>query len=428
MSVVLNNSEDLISPGPSSETAIKFARHIAQSFGDVWEDDPDLMTRFFPVTEHVRHTFSKMQSRRSKPYLDDHWVGIKSNPTKLSQLYTPLNNLINNIIRAFDLEADEDGNRRRCINTSRSKVFPQPFPILWPSLLLAGSGKHFVNSPASRPLGDYSLAISPVEVWIEDNTNQDAEKKAVEDSQNKLTTYVRDIFANQFNRRFVFGIVLSQKTVSICLFDRSGILRSSPLEYHKYPERFCALVAGLTSLNPTEIGLDATMFVDALEQGYIRTTEIMGRSKLKHTNYILKRRLHFSSFPVGRGTMCFAAKDPTDKAITYVIKDSWMDIDLDGKESEASLLAHAKACGVTTGIPSFRHFEEIRVKDSWQTWRADRILFNRRLPPKLSATNDRLHTRTVMTPFGKPLLEFASRQEFLIAYRDAFKGMYWPYT
>jgi len=44
---------------------------------------------------------------------------------------------------------------------------------------------------------------------------------------------------------------------------------------------------------------------------------------------------------VGRDTICFAAVDDEQKK-QYVIKDAWVSVEeLEGKELEASLLAHA---------------------------------------------------------------------------------------
>ena len=409
-------------PEPSTEPAVREAREVARKLGDVWEDDGGLIQRFFPVTKHVRQVFKDMQNDLTKPYHGDHWVGVKRNPAKLSQLYTPLNNLINKIIRAFSLENDGGGNRRLCINTSRSKVYPKPFPLLWPALLLAGSGKHLINSGAHRPLPDYTLAISPIEIYPEGEDEDDKERKEMGHSQSRLATYMRDLFECQLNRRFAFGLILSQKSVTVYLFDRSGILRSKPLDYHKSPEQFCAIIAGLASLDPDAIGLDSSWRVDE-HGGYIRMVESIGRNRTKNVEYKLERLLHVSSFPVGRATTCLSVLDPVDENIKYAMKDSWVDVSIEGKESEASLLEHARTCGVTEGLPVFKHFEEVRVRNGSRGSRLDRVLLNRNLA-FASTSNDRIHTRALMTPVGKPLLEFTSRQEFLIAYRDAFKGLH----
>jgi hypothetical protein len=126
---------------------------------------------------------------------------------------------------------------------------------------------------------------------------------------------------------------------------------------------------------------------------------------------------------VGRGTICFAVVDEDMKQ--YVIKDAWVSVgELEGKESEASLLAHARSCGISKGIPLLRHSEEVHVKGEAGRERPDTILNNRQATSTSNLKLERLHTRLVMSPYGKPLEEFSNRRELLLAYHDALQGAF----
>jgi len=109
----------------------------------------------------------------------------------------------------------------------------------------------------------------------------------------------------------------------------------------------------------------------------------------------------------------------------FVIKDSWAAIgDLEGKESEASLIALARLRGVSKGIPQIRHAEELRVRSLNGRAGLDTILGNRQDHSGHHSQLDRVHRRIVMSPYGKPLHQFSNRKELLLAYHDAVQGAF----
>jgi len=111
----------------------------------------------------------------------------------------------------------------------------------------------------------------------------------------------------------------------------------------------------------------------------------------------------------------------------FVIKDSWVATgDLIGKESEASLIALARRRGVSQGIPQLRHAEELRVRGLNGRVGLDTILGNRQDHSGHHPQLDRVHTRLVMSPYGKPLHQFSNRTELLLAYHDAIQGEFMP--
>ena len=109
----------------------------------------------------------------------------------------------------------------------------------------------------------------------------------------------------------------------------------------------------------------------------------------------------------------------------YVIKDCWVSVnELEGKGSEASLLTHARSSGISKGIPLIRHLEEVQVRGEAGREQPDTILNNRRASLPDNFELERIHTRLVLSPYGKPLPseKFSNRRELLLPYHDALQG------
>ena len=49
----------------------------------------------------------------------------------------------------------------------------------------------------------------------------------------QLFKYIRQVFHESFDRRFVFGIVLARSKITVYLADRSGILGSDYFDMHE---------------------------------------------------------------------------------------------------------------------------------------------------------------------------------------------------
>jgi len=62
--------------------------------------------------------------------------------------------------------------------------------------------------------------------------------------RDRLATDTQQMIHYQYNRRYAFGLVLSQQTLTVYMFDRSGVVSSPSLDYHAHPQQFCAIIAG----------------------------------------------------------------------------------------------------------------------------------------------------------------------------------------
>jgi len=266
----------------------------------------------------------------------------------------------------------------------------------------------------NRPLAEYALGISALEIRLEQQDEGPL--------RDRLATVMQQMFLYQYNRRYAFGLVISQQTLTIHMFDRSGIVSSPSIDYHAHPNQFCAIIAGLASMDEARLGLDTTIMQDGL-RGVVRTREVVGKAGVKDVEYTLSKTLYYASDLVGRGTICFVAYEETAPKTLYVIKDSWFATgDLEGKESEVSLIAHAHNRGVSKGIPQIRHAEDVLVKGLNGCIGVDTVLNSRQDHSRDHLQFERVHRRLLMTPCGKPLQQFSNRKELLLAYHDAVQG------
>ncbi|KAH9945519.1 hypothetical protein B0H21DRAFT_809280 [Amylocystis lapponica] len=76
----------------------------------------------------------------------------------------------------------------------------------------------------------------------------------------QLCTYMRQVFREQVDRRFVLGLALCKTDLSVWLCDRSGLIGTqTPINIHKEPEKFIQVIAALALLNPEQLGWDTSM-------------------------------------------------------------------------------------------------------------------------------------------------------------------------
>ena len=416
------NFESSHLPSMASEDGPSFRRLLTDSLDilvaptrnhlqDAWTEDPDFFANFFPVNNIIRERFT---AARKGLHSRKRWIGIPSNPPAVSRLYTPLNNLVNILLDQFGLLDDHQGNRRLSLNTSKGIQGRMRYRIR-PSLLISGSGRHFLNFWESGPDRHYASAISPITIRLE---SQDEKF-----SRDCLSYCVQELLSFHHNRRYVFGVVMSQQTLVLHMFDHSGVTSSPPLDYHSNPEQFCAIIYGLASHDVERLGFDTSLSRKGESSWELRTNEVLSRKRRREVKYTIFAALYYIPYIIGRGTKCFAAADEDGKQ--YVIKDCWVSVDeLEGKESEASLLNHARSCGISRGIPLIRHSEEVHVRGEAGRGRPDTIFNNRHIMSPDNIKVERIHTRLVLSPYGKPLEQFSNRRELLLAYHDALQGQF----
>ena len=392
----------------------RLVERIRREMADTWRRDDQLLKKFFPVEPASDSKFS--QKARKELYNDNknqkRWKGIPSNPKSVSRLCTPLTRLMNSILHCCGISR----RNRLFLNThsESNQVISWPFVPISPGLFLAGAGNEFANAMAELPRAFTESGLCPIEVVLDSDDHEAA--------RDRLAVNTHLMFQIQENRRFAYGLIMTETGVTVYMFDHSGAVSSQPCNYHQEPEQFWALISGLASDKTERTGFDSSIFADGPIMK-IRTSEPIedGTSTVRH--YAVKESLfHFPSL-VGRGTICWLAERSDESESTFVIKDAWIaSEELAGRESEASLLRHVQTKGVVMGVVQIRHSEEVRRGVDASD--LDTVFRNRRVEGSSSSDRklDRVHTRIVMDTHGKTLDRFATRKELLLAFHDAVLG------
>ncbi|KAF8522849.1 hypothetical protein JB92DRAFT_3110422 [Gautieria morchelliformis] len=456
---------------PLSPDAVEAARYVEQvqhEFGDSWRLDNKFLEKFFPVCPAWKPDIDATQKRHYNARTS-RWKRIPKIPKAASKLYTPLRMLMNDI-----LLAEEQYRRRpsasdkalaqkpaqrtsaylhkhlwdkihvRCVLATHTKKKKLQSSRTWhghspvsPILFLAGAGAKVlgVRWTFIKPIA--RAGISPIEIIL-----------GSEDSlvgRDRLAASMTQVMSNQTHRRFAYGLIVTETTCTVYMFDHSGAVTSPPFDYHEHPAQFCAVIFGLGSDRGERVGFDQSMF-PGKKDFLVRTLVNPGEKSPKEVQYVIREGLFRFSSLVGRGTNVLrtlklddlnstsVVKDATiphgelpgresegsDINSTFVVKDAWIPRgDLPGRESEGSLLRHAQAKGVVNGIPQLEHFEEIRRSDDPND--LDTILRNRQIdqPTAEDLKLERVHTRIVLKPFAETIDHFETRKDLLLAFLDA---------
>jgi len=393
----------------------RLVQHVGREMADTWRRDDQLLQKFFPIEPAPDSKFSPQA--RKELYNDNQnqkrWKGIPSKPKSVSRLCTPLTRLMNTILHRYGISR----RTRLFLNThseSNLVVSTPPSPMS-PSLFLAGAGSEFANAAAQLPRAVTQSGLCPIEVILDTDNHQAA--------RDRLAVNIHLMFQNQDNRRFAHGLVITEKEVTVYMFDHSGSVASRPSNYHQDPEQFWAIITGLASDKTERTGFDSSIFGDG-RCAKIRTFEPTQLDSSKATHYTLKANLFQFHSLVGRGTICWIVRGPDDSDSTFAIKDAWIaPEELDGRESEATLLRHVQTRGVVAGVVQIHHSEEVRR--GLEATDLDTVFRNRRVEASASADRklDRVHTRVVMDAYYNTLDRFTTRKELLLAFHDAVLGM-----
>ncbi|KAH9937956.1 hypothetical protein B0H21DRAFT_894112 [Amylocystis lapponica] len=115
-----------------------------------------------------------------------------------------------------------------------------------------GTQEEVKSKQAKKARADWLRVHVPVEIK--------SDNKNIVPVVRQLCTYMRQVFREQADRRFVLGLALCKTDLSVWLCDRSGLIGTqTPINIHKEPEKFIQVIAALALLNPEQLGWDTSM-------------------------------------------------------------------------------------------------------------------------------------------------------------------------
>lgn len=217
--------------------------------------------------------------------------------------------------------------------------------------------------------------------------------------------------AQQANRRFARGLVVTETRVRLIHYDRGGVFATPFFDYHEDPRTFVRLILGLISNDEDVLGLDTSIqwTISATTKrkvsGTISTLDENNKSIPYDMLSITPDFVHHSIR--GRGTTCWRVKNPKSGGKPLMIKDAWRS---GTRNAEREYLAAAR---VVPGVVKMISFQD-RLDET-----------DKFRPASYSGTfsyHNRIKLRIVMEAHGLSILNFRTRYELVAALKDAIKG------
>ncbi|KAL1729885.1 hypothetical protein EV714DRAFT_212057 [Schizophyllum commune] len=217
------------------------------------------------------------------------------------------------------------------------------------------------------------------------------------------------VFRYQETRIYHIGIAFAGDSFQVAYYDRAGCILSGIYNVHEHPGTLVRTVMGLSYLGDSYLGKD---------------TSIVSRDGRQYTSvggveYEILECLASSGDILGKGTTCWRCRRPSTDA-QLVIKSKWTVVH-PYRTSEAEFLKKAAGInGVTTLVCEDK---VLRANGSPQDtmWLRDVL----QGPERLTILRDHPRMelrRLVLQPCGRPLEDFASKDELLGGFNDSIQG------
>ncbi|KJA28426.1 hypothetical protein HYPSUDRAFT_110781, partial [Hypholoma sublateritium FD-334 SS-4] len=134
-------------------------------------------------------------------------------------------------------------------------------------------------------------------------------------------------FHQQSNRKFVYGLLVTEKNFELHVFDRSGICYSIPWDIHRHPVEFVRMLLGIWSPDNELIGFNTSIYWEQDHLGDWRRFMNSVDASGSPTRYRLApRKPVFTIWQIaGRGTCCWRTRDKQGRKL--LIKESWRDVE-----------------------------------------------------------------------------------------------------
>ena len=235
---------------------------------------------------------------------------------------------------------------------------------------------------------------------------------------------LRQIFIQQPNRHFTRTLILTQSSVILYHFDRSGVTHTTSFNFHNHPIRFVQLIIGLSSKSERALGLDDSVqwvIADGRKvSGTIRAPDEDG--KMIDYDLVMDEKPFIRHAIRGRGTTCFPATHPKDKTKKVLVKSYWM---ADGRTPETEIYKQIKGVegvcemiAVETDRKQTKDFRPPAVSEDL----AQPTPSLSSTPPSQGLFLNRKQQRLVLKAYGSTIDHFTSAKQLLCALRDVISG------
>ncbi|KAL1673111.1 hypothetical protein EV122DRAFT_283305 [Schizophyllum commune] len=233
-----------------------------------------------------------------------------------------------------------------------------------------------------------------------------ADASELPEALQRLSSSAAHVLSTQDDRIFHLGLALAGDKYQLAYFDCAGRVLSAVYDMHEYPMYFLRILMGLTMLDKSSIGKDPS-FVSRGGQRYLTVA---------NREYEVIETLAIDKRVVGHGTVYWRCR--RENGTDVIVKSTWANAHQ--SPTEGDLFRAACSC---RGTPELVCEEKVFRSDGqpWSTmWirdtlsGQDRLRFIRRIRPLELR-------RLVLDSTGRPLKEFVSKDELLLALKDTIR-------
>ncbi|PIA18252.1 hypothetical protein COEREDRAFT_6501 [Coemansia reversa NRRL 1564] len=250
----------------------------------------------------------------------------------------------------------------------------------------------------------------------------------------QLFMYTRNIYANQFNRRFAWGLTVCGTFVCACLFLHDNIRASSTMDVSTPAGRkaFVSLLVNWSICEEERLGYDPTIRYNTRDRYW--EIDAFDKDVQGTRTYICDGIIQDTCSVFGRHTRCFTAtlkqEQPVNNNLTpsqadkVLIKDAWAHVAKGSIRDEVAYLheIRQKLGGDKSLEGTYPYLEAgavVRISGTSNRYAEDTTQHI------LQGTNgnmpevQREHRRLVMSPIGEPLQSVNSVDELIVVAYDA---------
>ncbi|KAK0438872.1 uncharacterized protein EV420DRAFT_1279836 [Desarmillaria tabescens] len=324
--------------------------------------------------------------------------------------------------------------------------------------------------PDTKVQVSWVRTIVPVEIKPKTVVKLEEAQKTI----TQLCGYMRQILREQYDRQYVFGMILFHSSLSLWYRDRSGLVGAdSNIDIHNEPDRFIRVIAHFSTADPFQLGWDRTMKLyrglsekavyshsPEIPLNYFETLPSLHLVRWLITVCDADAKPHFlvtiralsvarSEIMCGRGTLVWLAMDLAKKEVV-VLKQSWRPLTSTSENDFYGIAGpgdHISRVYLNHEVPGTRTFSDLR-KDvhtypfhQRSTSQASETAKRKATPDEVLHVNvisglrdfsdfpvtaetvvERVLTRLVLKDYGWPLKYFLTMKEFLTTVHGTFLG------
>ncbi|KAJ6466539.1 hypothetical protein C8R47DRAFT_1223971 [Mycena vitilis] len=411
-----------------------------------WVEE-DRETLFFQaeLRQKIKRAYLELEEQ-AKDWLEDpesgyddvkkRWTGIPEEFSFEKELYTPIQDILSKIVNDFGNGSKEspgpglNSSARKVKETCSAQLKHNPQDakeniILKssPDISIMGTGPSATRKAKLSRDDTYAEVATPIEIKRGETFAMDV--------KDQVAVYAREIFIHQHNRRFVYVPLMTDTTIRVIQFDRSGAQASRPINYHQDPIFFIQLVVLFSSLKEELLGYDISIYwKNGKRMMKVRPDEIWVDNGTDKPAWQASDAIEFeivdkdggpSKDPApffarrtirSRGTICWRVQYGGQQ---YLVKDYW---GVAGRTPESVFL---KDAALIKGIGRLHAYDDNR--DSTYALRgfaADGALYSD--TEEKCLVPNRIFTRLVLRMYGRTLNNAPSGLHLLRAVRDIVSG------